>query len=196
MRVWWKWYTQKRGHMEYDLTDKEKKAVDNKIEELNNPPLAQMVEATVLNSVQSEFESLKGDHPIYKNPEWKIYGPYQNKEDLRRRVIAYDGTRNITISYPKFIMECYLKRLLNKDEEVHHKNNLEFDDKLSNYEILNGAEHKHLHKNPDQFFLCPVCNTLFKLTGYQISRRATELKRKPNMKGPYCSRSCSGKVNN
>ena len=48
-----------------------------------NPSLAQLVEATVLSSVKSEFESLKRDHPRYKFSIWKIYGPYESKKDKR-----------------------------------------------------------------------------------------------------------------
>lgn len=163
---------------------------------MNNPPLAQPAEAISLNLIQSEFESLKGDHPLYKEPIYKIYGPYQNKQDLRRRVLAYDGSSNITISYPKFMMECKLGRLLLSNEHVHHKNELEFDDRIENFEIVDSTEHKKLHTTDGEVFKCPVCGIVFQLTGYQIFRRKTELKRKPNMKGPYCSRSCSGKINN
>ncbi len=160
---------------------------------MNNPPLAQLAEATVLNTVQLEFESLKGDHPFYKPPIWKIYGPYQNKKDLRRRVIAYDGTQKITISYPKFIMECKFQKILELNEEVHHKNELEFDDRIKNFEIRNKSEHVSEHRtNFPEFFNCSHCGKLFWLKGTPLSRMKSERKRFPDMQGPYCSRSCAG----
>lgn len=159
---------------------------------MNNPPLAQLAEATVLNAVQSEFESLKGDHPIYNNLIYKIYGPYQRK-DLRRHIIIYNDSNRITISYPKFIMECKLKRLLKSNEEIHHKNGLEFDDRLDNYEIVNTSKHRQAHKtNLPEFFKCSYGN-IIELVGIKLPRFKSERKRFPNMKGPYCSKSCAGK---
>jgi hypothetical protein len=162
---------------------------------INNPPLAQLAEATVLSSVKSEFKSLREDHPIYKPPKYKVYGPYQ-RDDLRRHVVAYDGTNRKTISYPKFIMECKLHRLLEDNEEVHHKNEIEFDDKIDNFEIINGTKHRNMHAIEAEVFICPVCNKVFSLKGIKLSRCKSERLRKSNRKGPYCSRSCAGKENN
>jgi len=140
---------------------------------------------------------LMGHHPFYKSPAWKVYGPYQRETDLRRHVIAYDGIHRITISYPKFIMECKPNRLLMDNEEVHHRNSLEFNDRIDNYEIVSVHNHRsnHLIKLPE-YFICPVCNEQFILEGKRLSWYKTERKRNPFRKGPYCSKSCSGKVNN
>lgn len=138
---------------------------------------------------------MENNHPIYKSPEWTIYGPYQRK-DLRRHVIAYNGIRRITISYPKYLMECNLQRILDSNEEVHHKNGLEFDDNLNNLEVKNEKLHLQEHMTKlAQFFICPTCNITFSLEGIKLSRYHSENKRKPNRKGPYCSRRCSGKQN-
>ena len=75
------------------------------------PPLAQQAEAATLKVVQSEFESQKGDHPIYKPPYWRIYGPYYRK-DGRQHIVAYDGMIKRTISYPRFLLETHLGRVL------------------------------------------------------------------------------------
>lgn len=163
---------------------------------MNTPPLAQLAEATVLSTVQSEFESLREDHPLYKLPVYRIYGPYQRKQDLRRHVIAYDGQNRTTISYPKFIMECKLKRLLINNEEVHHKDRIEFHDNLDNLEVKTEKEHGLEHtSNESKMFFCPVCDITFWLEGIHLARYKTNRKRKPQMKGPYCSRSCNGKDN-
>lgn len=67
----------------------------------NNPPLSQLAEETDLKSVKCEFESLKGDHPIYKPPAYKIYGPYESKIDKRLRIVAYDGNiMRVRLSQP------------------------------------------------------------------------------------------------
>lgn len=163
--------------------------------QMNNPPLSQLAEEMSLKLIKSEFKSLKGDHPLYKSPIWKIYGPYQ-RDDLRRHIIAYDGQTRKTISYPKFIMECKLNRLLENNEEVHHKNEIEFDDRLDNYEVINGTTHRNMHISEPEVFLCPVCKVIFSLKGVRLSNYKSNKLRKPTMKGPYCSRSCSSKENN
>lgn len=161
------------------------------------PPVSQLAEETALKAVEYEFESHRGDHPIYGSMGWKVYGPYQSITDLRRRVVARRDFEQVTISYPRFMMECKLKRLLLPTEEVHHKNEIEFDDRLDNYEVINSTEHRQNHntKFPERF-VCPVCDTTFFLEGTRLSTYKSNKKRRPGMKGPYCSRSCSGKVNN
>src|SRR6266567_1649699 len=99
-----------------------------------------------LKFIKSEFESLNGDHPIYKFPTWKIYGPYESKKDNRLRVVAYDGIRRITISYPKFIMECKNKKVLGRNEDVHHKDDNIQNNLIENFEIINETDHKRYHK--------------------------------------------------
>ena len=37
-----------------------------------------------------------------------------------RIVLQYSDKSKKTISYPKYIMECYLKRYLNEEETVDH----------------------------------------------------------------------------
>lgn len=131
------------------------------------------------------------EHPIYKLPKWKIYGPYQRK-DLRKHIIAYDGSRRITISNPKYMMECHLSRELKNDEEVHHKNNLEFDDRIENFEIINSTLHRKNHRTKEAEFFDCQCRTKFKLEGTKLSRMKSERKRFPTMLGPFCSRRCAG----
>lgn len=164
---------------------------------MSNPPVSQLAEETVLKTVKYEFESHQGDHPLFKPPTWKIYGPYQSKKDLRRRVIAYDGSKRITISYPKFIMECILGKTIPSDMEVHHKNEIEFDDRIENFEIRDSQAHLRGHRlSLPEFFKCPTCGEVFNLVGIKLSNFKRNKKRKPDMKGPYCSKSCAGKDNN
>jgi hypothetical protein len=157
-------------------------------------PVAQLAEAIALRANKCGFESLREYHPIYKG--WKIYGPYQSKDDLRRRIVAYDGTSRVTISYSKFWIECILGKELNKNEEVHHINGIEFDDRLENYQIVNGTQHRKEHQVLLEYFICPTCDNPFELSGLKLSNHVRNKKRRPNMKGPYCSRNCAGKQNN
>jgi len=89
-------------------------------------------------------------------------------------------------------MECKLKRLLIDDEEIHHKNTIEFDDRTENYEIRKKGEHvsEHNTKLP-KFFRCQ-CGNYFQLSGTKLSRMKSERKRFPTMTGPFCSRRCAG----
>ena len=156
-----------------------------------NPPLAQLAEALALRANKCGFESLKGDHPIYCPPVWKVYGPYKRK-DGRKHVIVYDGSRRLTISYPRFIVECLLERELDVNEEVHHKNNNKCDDRIENLEIKNSTLHRQGHRAIPESFECQ-CGTHFTLDGIELSRMKSERSRHPNIKGPYCSRECAGK---
>jgi hypothetical protein len=145
------------------------------------------------NQIEKEFQDNKLNHPTYSG--WTIYGPYQRKEDLRRHVVAYDGINRVTISYPRFILECKLRRILNENEEVHHKNEIEFHDILENLEVVNSTEHRKNHNtNEVEFFTCPQCNNLFSMEGLRLSRMKSERRRRPDLRGPYCSKSCSGKA--
>ncbi len=51
----------------------------------------------------------------------KIYGPYTGKDNRLRLFIKMQDNSYKTISYPKFIMEIYLGKFLNKNETIHHK---------------------------------------------------------------------------
>lgn len=46
----------------------------------------------------------------------------------------------------RFIMEMHVKRILNSNEEVHHKNEDKLDDRLDNLEILTTREHIMQHR--------------------------------------------------
>lgn len=163
---------------------------------MDNPPLAQLAEAISLNLIKSEFESLKGDHPLYKPPMWKIYGPYTRK-DSRQHVIAYDGLNRITISYPKFIMECKRKKALSLDKDVHHKDEIPSNSILPNLEVVNSSTHISDHLTKDyMLFTCPTCKDGFELDGIRLSRYKSERVRRPNMTGPYCSKECAGYAGN
>lgn len=50
-----------------------------------NPSVIQLAEMDALKALKCEFESHQRDHPFYKHPQWKIYGPYQRELPHRER---------------------------------------------------------------------------------------------------------------
>ncbi len=124
----------------------------------------------------------------------KIYGPYTRKEDGRQHVILVNmsGKRR-TVSYPKWLMENALGRILDPDlETTHHKDRNFNNNDLENLEILP----RNLHAQQDarkvqvMELMCPMCENVF------ICRIDKNFRgnRKKGRSGPYCSKSCAGKV--
>lgn len=142
-------------------------------------------------TIEEEFESLRGQHPLYRSPGWTVSPPYLNERTLRRHVFIENYPNHKTTRiYAKFIMECKLGRLLTDEETVHHKNTVEFDDRIDNLEIRD--KHKHLseHKiKPPEIFTCKGCGTIFSAKGVQLSKIKTRMK-EPNYNGPYCTWEC------
>lgn len=123
----------------------------------------------------------------------KIYGPYI-RADGRKHIIKYDGKHRTTQSYPRYLMEQFLNRELLEDETVDHINGNFLDDRIENLQLLSRAANISKSSSPPEIgiFTCPICNEDFELE--MRFYRHNQLKQ--NKKGPYCSKSCSGKVNN
>jgi transcription initiation factor IIE alpha subunit len=110
---------------------------------------------------------------MYEN--CKIYGPYECK-DGRLRIII----NNVTISYPKYLMECYLNRKLTADETVDHIDKNPLNNEISNLQILSRKEHcsldaKYLQKRE---FTCPTCGEKFELVGRQLGNALSNNKKR------------------
>ncbi len=128
---------------------------------------------------------------IYSN--YTIYGPYTRK-DKRQHVILLKGSERKTISYPKYLMELHLGRLLEEGEDVHHKDRNFSNNNLDNLELKNHKEHckehstKYLEEKKD---ICILCGTIVILT--REKQRTLQANLNRGKIGPFCSRKCSGK---
>jgi hypothetical protein len=127
---------------------------------------------------------------------YKVYGPYI-RPDGRKHVICIKGEERITVSYPRYVIEVHLGRKLPKDLDVHHIDGNETNDDISNLDLRPHGLHQSEHGNHSFIqFICPVCEKTFELSWQKVQKRKSEQKRGKGLSGPYCSRKCSGKVNN
>lgn len=123
-----------------------------------------------------------------------VHGPYLRKDGRMHVVIINKETRHkTTISYPKYIMQFYLGRVLHEDETVDHIDRDYTNNSINNLQILKRSEHIGLDckRVLDIEKVCPVCNKTFVLSGEkQNQARQNRLKGKA---GPFCGKSCAGK---
>ena len=129
---------------------------------------------------------------MYEN--YKIYGPYLNRKDNRLRIFikhSITGEEH-TVSYPKYLMECYLNRYLEKDETVDHIDGNPLNNDISNLQILRRREHAILDavRNRDVVVKCAYCGKEFTIKGSTLRGRN---RKDRHQSGYFCSRQCSGK---
>ncbi len=128
---------------------------------------------------------------MYEN--YKIYGPYKSKKDNRLRCVLVSKIDNskITISYPKYIMEIYLNRYLEKDETIDHIDCNPLNNDISNLRVINRADHTKQDSfvNKDIKVRCSYCGKEFVIKGSEIHHR----NRKDRQSRYYCSKVCIGK---
>ena len=128
----------------------------------------------------------------------KVYGPYTRKQDDRSHiVILFPNGVRLTVSYPKYLMECKLERYLEDSEEVHHKDEDVTNNEIGNLKVMNGTEHRRMHMTKvfPETWICAYCGLPFIAEPKQIHTRRTNLKRGKVKTGPFCSKRCNGKVN-
>jgi hypothetical protein len=125
----------------------------------------------------------------------KILGPYQRKSDRRfyMKVFHEDG-RSSTMSYPKWLMEKHLGRELSSDETVDHIDNNVENNNLNNLQVLSLADNIRKSAKPPEYVecICPVCVKQFLALARYV--RANQIKQ--GKAGPYCNKSCAGKMHN
>ena len=89
----------------------------------------QMKKCKAYKSFEKDFHKLYGANLV-------VYGPYKRKQDGRRIVVIYDGTRRTTKLYAKVKLEIKIGHILSKDETVDHIDKNPFNDKFSNLRML------------------------------------------------------------
>ena len=97
------------------------------------------------------------------------------------KVIYISGKRTLE---HRHIMEEHIKRTLEKDEVLHHKNGNKLDNRIKNLEIVNRSEHFYIHRpfNPNRKYKkCPTCEVVkqsneFHKNKYTSDGLATECK--------------------
>lgn len=117
----------------------------------------------------------------------KIYGPYKRKDGRKHVCIMWPDGKKQTVSYPKYIMECYINRYLEKDETVDHIDRNFNNNDLDNLQILIRQEHIKLDAKRVKNIIanCEYC-------GKQFERKPTSSLNKRKT-GYFCSRQCVGK---
>lgn len=134
--------------------------------------------------------------------EYKVYGPYKRNDGRMHVCLVHNENKSRkTVSYPRYRIECILGRILNENEEVHHKDNDETNNSDDNFQIVNGTAHKSHHgklnlKYIPEEWTCYYCEKKWWATTRQISQRLSKQKQGKALVGPFCSRSCQGKVCN
>lgn len=123
------------------------------------------------------------DHNIYTN------------KDGRTRVYLKDSKR--VISYPRFLMEQKLGRVLKANEQVHHIDGDPSNNDLDNLEIKLLGDHQREHNRPkyeDRLATCDHCGKSFIWTAKQQSAYYRNLRRKDRKRSGkvFCSKHCSG----
>jgi endogenous inhibitor of DNA gyrase (YacG/DUF329 family) len=124
-----------------------------------------------------------------------------SKKDNRYR--AMNKRTHETVSYPRLIMENYLERYLNKNEDVHHKDGDKTNNNINNLEIVNHNKHVSDHNYAkskiyyDEIRRCPVCNVWFQWTDKQQKNFYRNKNRKKSRyrtqsDEPFCSKKCAG----
>jgi DNA-directed RNA polymerase subunit M/transcription elongation factor TFIIS len=96
--------------------------------------------------------------------------------------------------YPlhRVLAENKIGRLLENDEEVHHKNEDKTDNHPDNLEVLKKPDHarKHVKPAPTEIATCDNCGESF-----SIPSRLLRTRKRRNKSGKiFCSRSCGATV--
>ena len=123
---------------------------------------------------------------------YKVYGPYLAKDGRLRVVLCHPSGQMKTVSYPKYLLENSLDRLLSRDETVHHLDGNPRNNELPNLCVIPKRVHSRqdVKRHRAQSFVCPMCGKPFVLKDRSI--RSAVANRKRGQAGPFCCRKCTG----
>lgn len=114
---------------------------------------------------------------------------YKQKDGRQFVVIKGQDGKWHSKSYARYLMEQYLGRELNKDEEVHHKDENKLNDVIENLEVKNSTKHRKDHfTKPSTYENCYICGKQIEIT----SRRKGNHYGAKHQDKWFCSRKCSG----
>jgi hypothetical protein len=120
--------------------------------------------------------------------ERKVYGPYLRK-DGRKHVILIQGKTRRTVSYPRFLVEEFLGRVLSPEETVDHIDRDFTNNDLDNLRVV--PRSKHISEDVLRAKVitkpCVRCSKSVETNAGKINRA-----RKLGKAHPFCSKSCSG----
>ena len=100
------------------------------------------------------------------------------------------ATKNGYVLMHRVVAENHLKRLLNADEVVHHKDGNKKNNEIDNLEVQSVSDHAKLHGMEQLATIvdlkCPSCSQVF-------TRRKSQTHLSKKGRWTACSRSCRGK---
>lgn len=119
----------------------------------------------------------------------KLNGPYLRPDGRKHLVETKPDGRKTTLSYPKWLMEEHLGRLLEPDETVDHINRDFTDDRLTNLRVVPRGQHvkEDVRRVKPIAIICIWC-------GREGQQEARDLEHnaKNGKAGPFCSKPCVG----
>ena len=135
------------------------------------------------------------------NLKWIKYEPtvhvYDRKQD-KRFTVTYknpDGT-NVSMSYPRYIMEKHLGRKLLPSEDVHHIDEDVTNNDISNLSIIDHVKHVSSHTKyvyRPIVIACDVCQKIFTLNPKTL-REYIHSMMSGRRRFITCSKSCAGYI--
>ena len=95
-------------------------------------------------------------------------------------------------------MSNYLGRTLKPNEQVHHMDGNPLNNDIDNLLVLPRELHDFIHEKDyrkyyDKIAICDYCGKEFVWKAHSQQQYYANIKRRKNMRGPFCSKSCAGK---
>jgi len=95
-------------------------------------------------------------------------------------------------------MSDYLGRTLKPNEQVHHMDGNPLNNDIDNLLVLPRELHDLIHEHDyrkyyDKIAVCDYCGKEFVWKAHSQQQYYMNSKRRKNMRGPFCSKSCAGK---